>query len=682
MFDRSFLPEAEFEFVLVSDTHYMLDPGPEPVEFTSRRRQSARAERVLRLAGHLPADFVVHLGDLVQEYPETERYRQAMSEARAQLDRCGVRPFQVAGNQDIGDKPDPTMPTGWVTPQSLAAFHDLFGRSWYSWDRRGVHFVVLNSQLLNTTLPEAREQRRWLEADLAAHRDRRIFLFFHLGLFLKEEHEPALGHYDNIAEPDRGWLINLIRQYQVELAFSGHSHFAFFNRIGPTRYYNVVSTSFTRPGFSHLFAAAPPPDQGRDDAPKLGFYLIRGDRAGTSVHFIRTYGNMAPVKPGKSGPYLISRISRELPASPLGLSLLQPLTQTVDLPLVWPSAIRQPVRNDYPFLSCLELGVRQVRLPATDLADPLQRQRLEYLREEGVGLNASWLWAEPFDLAEALRPHEGLLAGVEVQLLGSLWPDEACCRQLRRISLPLSLGPLLPNEPVPGKQHLRSRLGYLHHELGQVNQRLAQSQTPVERALCLVPAQASPWQVITTAPEPAGLSHIGGLDWLVDFATTSERFQLNRAAEAIFALAVWPASRLFFSPLVDLDRTMDVAYGLLDGLHNPRPVFNVVRCLNTLLFSRPESRRPHAAPERAGLKILGLQGPTATLWLLLPEADHPEKVRLHGPALLNLLGQASEARCFFLEQGLSHELNVAAVSSKGLAVEEAMLLRVEPNAAA
>ena len=67
LFDRSFLPEAEIEFVLLSDTHYMLDPGTEALEFESRRLQSARIQSALSLLAALNIPFIVHLGDLVQQ---------------------------------------------------------------------------------------------------------------------------------------------------------------------------------------------------------------------------------------------------------------------------------------------------------------------------------------------------------------------------------------------------------------------------------------------------------------------------------------------------------------------------------------------------------------------------------------------------------------------------------------
>ena len=43
VFDRSFLPEANFEFVVMGDTHYMLDPEAYAPEFDSARFWSDRA---------------------------------------------------------------------------------------------------------------------------------------------------------------------------------------------------------------------------------------------------------------------------------------------------------------------------------------------------------------------------------------------------------------------------------------------------------------------------------------------------------------------------------------------------------------------------------------------------------------------------------------------------------------
>src|SRR5688572_13319078 len=117
----------------------MPDPGPGPQEFESRRHQSARAEHALRLIAALEPAFVVHLGDLVQIPIESSAFQDVAAAAQEQLHRFGLSPRHVAGNQDVGDKPDPTMPTGPVTAAALAAFHNRFGHSWYSWEAGDLH---------------------------------------------------------------------------------------------------------------------------------------------------------------------------------------------------------------------------------------------------------------------------------------------------------------------------------------------------------------------------------------------------------------------------------------------------------------------------------------------------------------------------------------------------------------
>ena len=98
IFDLSLLPEASHQFVVLSDTHYMIDPGSAPLEFESRRHQSARASAALQTAAALPCDFAVHLGDLAQEYPDTPDFERALDEALAQLRESNFAPQHVAGN--------------------------------------------------------------------------------------------------------------------------------------------------------------------------------------------------------------------------------------------------------------------------------------------------------------------------------------------------------------------------------------------------------------------------------------------------------------------------------------------------------------------------------------------------------------------------------------------------------
>ncbi len=620
MFDFSCLRPALHEFIVIADTHYMRDTSGQSVEFDSRRRQTARTEFALRAVAGLGDLPVIHLGDLVQEFPERPGFAQAVDEALAQLSACGVNPRFVPGNHDVGDKPDPTMPADWVTSAYLDDFHRRCGPSWQSWDEAGLHFVTLNSQILNSGLSAEAEQKEWLEADLQAHAGQRIFLFLHLPPFLHNPTETALGHYDNLDEPARSWLLGLIQRHRVEMLFAAHVHWAFYNEIDTTRYYTVPSTAFTRPGFSELFASPPPPEQGRDDAGKLGFYLVRVMEEGSRVHFVRTSGETGSPAPR---PRLLTRTSPDLPASPLGVVLHHPLSRQTETPSIWPSFVRQPVRNDYPMLACLEAGLRHLLVPLSDLADPLQRERLGMLRRQGVMVTARILWRAGLSLVHLLAGGAADCDGVQVDLLGSVSPDDTFANELRgwktSVGLPVTLSCVVPGRAVAGKQHNRAQVGFLPSDLAGLGGWLEAHNLSVGRVLCRMDGSGAAGTIAAQISETGLPETIGGLDWILELPSTASGQRLNRAAEALFALAARPGCRLFVEPFVQLDRTMDVAEGLLDRLCNPTAVFHLLRNLNTLLFSQPAPLTGFSQKVISGAHLLsGMQG-AKSLHLLLSD---------------------------------------------------------------
>jgi len=599
--DRSLLPEADFEFVVLADTHYMLEPGEGPVEFSSRRLQSERADGAWQLAASLGCLDVFHLGDLVQEFPGTENFSSAMTAAIEQCSSHGLEPRFVAGNHDVGDKPDPTMPTRPVTAESLADFHQALGPSWYSLDRGPLHVVVLNSQIMNSSLPEADAQRDWAEGDLEKHSDRRLVVMLHLPPYLDRPTEPSLGHYDTIADPDRGWLLELLKRHEVELLLAAHVHCSFFDQIGSTRFRILNSTSFTRPGFCHMFTSAVPPDQGRDDAPKLGLMLARVRDERIDLHWLRTESRPGSEQPSGTGPgdppaagwqNVLTGTPSTLPNSKLGLALAYPLATRTEIPRAWPSVIRQSVRNDYPLLACLELGVRAVRVPANDLDDPFLASRIEVLRNEQVDVIAGVLWDETLDLPGLIERHGGRVDAWEWQLAGTLNPSESQSEMLSRLQVagvPQVLSRVIPGEIVPGKQHPRTTIGFSIDALAELDEQLARAGVVLDRVVCrlepgpeLADGLAEMIRMIRMI-RAERLESIRGVDWQLQFEGIDDRDSLEWAVMCLLGTAAVPGSRLFIGPLLDMDRTMDVRHGLLDTLCNPRPVFDALRCLNTVL---------------------------------------------------------------------------------------------------
>jgi predicted phosphodiesterase len=570
-FDRCLLPPADLEFAVVADTHYMLDPGDGAVEFESRRRQSDRARLAWEAIARLDPAFVVHMGDLVQEFPGRAGFEQAQAEALAQIDDAGLRDrcHFVAGNHDVGDKPDPTMPTEDVTDASMAAWHDLFGPSWTRWDAGGIRFLVLNSQILNTGLPAEAQQRIWLEAQSREAWPGPTVAFLHLPVYLGEPHEAALGHYDNIAPPARGWLLEQFAALSVVDLFAAHVHWRFVHALpGGGRYWLTPSTSFTRPGFGHLFTAAAAPERGRDDVPKTGFLWVRvvsGDDGDPrlDVHLVRTDDLAA------GGTTLMPPLPRANRGR-LGASSPHVLAPAVRVPVAYPSAVRQPVRNDYPLLACLEMGARRLRLPIEDLADPTQAERVEVLRREGV--RPQWT-ALGVDALRAGLAHLRDGDIVELQVPGTRQPPSGLLDEIPS-TCAKALCPVLPGEVVPGKQHPRTRIGYRPGELADLD-----IAADVELVVRL--DGASPWDDVDALRQVDRplclLAELPGVD----------QWRAAQAAACSVVAAATLGAILLLEPLVDLDRTMDVSHGLLDGLCNPRPAFHTARHLAALLAEAP-----------------------------------------------------------------------------------------------
>jgi len=658
MFDKSYLAPAHFEFVIVSDSHFILDPEPYAIEFDSVREWSQRAEWALKLAVSLESDFVLHLGDLAEENPARENYLEVRHRARAQMQRDGIDPYWVAGNMDIGDKPDATMWTDWVSERTLAIWEQHHSKSWYSFDHGGVHFVVLNSQIINGSLSQAAEQHTWFEQDLDEHVGERIIVFLHMPPFFVDEDEPDKGFYNSLDEPGRSWLTGLMRQHRVELLFSGHTHFRAFNRIDGTRFYVAPSTTTSRAGFSEAFSVAPAPEQGRNDKAKLGFFLVRVNEADTRIHFIRTHGETGPAKTETGWSRFLTRTSPDLAGSPVGIFLRTPLAHQAAGAVAWPSLLRQRVRDDHPFLSCLELGARHVRVPASDLDDELQIKRLALLRAEGVEVTVFWLWSERLNLYECVEGHAEHFDAIELKTPGSLWPSDHCVRELARsashFGKPVTLTPVLPREKTGGKYHPRTRIGYHTNELSELDLRLTKIGVQLDRVLIHIDEGTGPWDTLCTPGKLLPLTSVASLDFVAP---------AHQVAEAVFASATYPGCRLFIDPYVDLDRTNDAVHGLLDRLSNPRPAFHCARMLNTILFAEPTQLSPCDVQVAGPDRVLGLAGEGRRLWLLLPDGSTVDDRSFAG---IDLEGPVS---IFDLEKALSRRY-VSSEREMGAAVAD------------
>jgi len=677
VFDLSLLPEVEVQFIVMSDTHYILPDNVQIGEWAAVGEFSDRTERALRMAGALPHDFAVHLGDVSHEYPETGRSETAFKGALARFEANRLRFYMAAGNMDIGDKPDPTSPADWADAATLRRWQSVFGPSWYSFDHGDVHGVVLNTQIMDGPLAEARVQHDWVEKDLADHSERRLILFLHMPPYFVQPDERGLGFYNSLGPAPRTWLLGLIRRFRIGLVFAGHTHFVALSREGPSRLYVAPSTATSRAGLAEAFTSRAP-DRGRGDVDKLGFFLVRLDREGAGVHLVSTGRDSPASDPSDPRRRVITRLPRELPYGRLGLHASHPLGHYTPGPVIWPSIVRQPVRDDWRLFACLEIGARFLRIPSSDLDAPVERDRVSVLRDEGVEIWPYWIWSESAGVVEDAVSRADRIDGAEIVFPGGILPPATLADDIRRIrkaGIQVSLSTALRVASWAsgqGKYHSRTRVGFLPAEIGQLSARLIELDAHVERVGCRLTKLGSLWPAIEAA---RGLSSpsIGAVDFFLDIPGEDVEENTRLVTEAIAAVATVPGARIVLGPLVDLDRSMDAAFGLLDRLSNPRSTFQVARYLNSLLFGE---RRPPglvSSENGSGGRVIELEQGERSLTLILPGGKTAARGR---PRLMEPDRSGQRITIYELQSGLSLEAAAMGGISRGLEWTEGPVLVV------
>ena len=372
---------AGLRFIVIADSH-IRPPEQEIDAYPSNAWLVQRNEFIVDLCNRIDASFVVHLGDIVHPLPVEDTHVEAIDLAAGVYARLRHPIYFVPGNHDVGDKPDALVSVPAVAEENYPVFEDAWGPSFRSFDVGDVHFVIVDTQVLNSGLAREARQRRWLESDLGAASDagQRIFLFTHYPPFVRDRYENE--HYDNIGEPARSWFVDLLEGNEVEAVFSGHVHTFLYNRHEATDLYVAPSTGFVRPDYSEVAAVRPPVENGRDDPPKLGIFIVDVGVDGYTVSPLRSYGS---VPFGEPLPVAVETVLDQGWESPIGVSLRHGWMTVADFPTAGLDEFtRKRIRNDAPILALLEARIRDVRVPLEDLSTPGGVRRMRDLTSRGM----------------------------------------------------------------------------------------------------------------------------------------------------------------------------------------------------------------------------------------------------------------------------------------------------------
>ncbi len=629
-----------FRFAVIADSHVNPSDEDQISPYESHRLTNTRLAHTVDVLNALAPDFTVHVGDMIHPVPEAVSYPDAVARFKAAVGRLNAPLHLVPGNHDVGDKHADYVPAGEICQPYVELYQRHFGEHFYAFDHGDCHFVVINTSLINSGLAAEARQARWLEDDLRANAGRRTLLFVHYPPFIVSADEH--GHYDNIDEPGRSWLLGLVAQHQLTAVFTGHVHNFFFNQHAGTPIFSLPSTAFVRGDYSELFAVGQPPEHenGRNDVSKLGVLVVDVYEDRLVPQFIRTHDRPEGGAPSVQRDWPQLPPAAEAPGPGLGLDLRYHWGELHQIPYssMLDEFRRKQARNDYPILALWEMGIRSLRVPLDDLIDPASRARMAALAALGSRFTV-FLFGWPTDGQIALlREHRHLMRALELIVKWPLAPDlgDRLDALRERVGVPLHLSRFwsASGQSRDGKQiKLLVDHGFSGAADPAARELLdATRGRGVDALVFRVAADTSFYEGIADA---AGFAARHGVRAQVHVRLASDSpaqarhdAQANgvRALGAAFASRCLPQVDVFLDTLSDVDRGYFPRAGLVDRRFNPKREGQALRNLHGALSELPPLDAPRWVRDPQFLVGTSRMG-SSPLMLVLP---------LGGDALLQL----------------------------------------------
>ena len=608
-----------FSFAIVADSHLTTQ---ETLSFDSGDAYGSKLaamydDLIARVNAMNPA-FVVHLGDITDPVPVSPEFTDSAQAFHKASDIFDMPYYMVPGNHDIGEKIHPALPKindqVSITRHAIEQYEQHFGRQRYSFEHQGCLFLVINTMLLNSKLEEEQEQWGWLEKTLHDNAGKRVFVFAHYPLYLSARDEPDF--YDNIDEPARTRLIELLEIYKVEGYYAGHVHNFFYHHLNGMHQFVLPSTGIIRTDYMELFRTTPTREMGSFDPAKLGFFWV-------------------DVYPDRHVPYLI-RASDELPyrthswnsnGSSVTLDLRMPWCDEVDIPSAWGVEIfeRKHVRNDYPLAALWEMGVTDLRIPIFDLLNPRISNRVKQLSALGHRFTVVMFGLPSEERHAALVDHAAGIKAIEVVALFEQWQEFAApLKELRqRSDFEVYLHAVRPEVEGWTTHH------GMHADLtDEVDWVLSQTDLTdaidgfvfgIRRDMSSIDGYTAVRRGLAGTNYKA-LLHVPCVDmfWVAACNdTVAEKDELARVAEAILLARATPDLSVVIDNFVELDRGYCSCWGLVDRLYNPKDGSRAVTTLNTLL---PQRLRDLTSQETSGGRVLSARCDDGMALLIAPNS--------------------------------------------------------------
>lgn len=638
-----------FSFVVYTDSHLNQSEHESMSPHEVNKLANGRHRHVIDEINRIAPDFAIHLGDLVHPVPVMGIYADAAKRFHEQVSELNCPLHIIPGNHDVGDKPIRWGPAETVSEQSLELWEKHFGPHYHSFSHEGCRFILLNAQIINSGLAAEADQREWLEAKLESAGSERIFVGIHYPPFIHQREE--LEYYDNIAEPGRTWLVDLVERYGVEAMFSGHVHNFWYHTIGKTAFYILPSITFVRHDYSELSRVPPGPEAGRNDAVKLGFMTVDVYERGHLSNPVRSYGKMRlPEEPPHTqGQTLPPLHPLQNHRANLGFDLRQPWAEIVEIP---PNGgldefARKVVRNDYPLLALWEMGIRKVRVPFQDFLDERLRDRMQDLKSIGMEFSIFSYKLPAPELLDLIAAQDSPVSAWELAVPPEEMDDAlsmlAQVKSKSSASLYLSRLRSKDDMETDGQRYYHViNHGYVPSEADSVRELASRNtfRAAADGFVFRVPRERPAYDEILSIGE---LTRDIGISSSVHLrlATSNpagealnDAENANRVAEAMAASVTQPHLSVYVDTLADVDRGYFVRNGIIDRRYNPRLAHSIVRNLYALFDETGGSISPAGFENGNGDQCIGLSNGNLHHLLVLPSSGAkqikvPEPVAPH-----------------------------------------------------
>ncbi len=198
--------KPSFSFIVIGDSRPIDAASPQPRNFL----------KLIDQIRHEKADFLIHTGDAVVGYTNNFNLYVKQYEDFVKVINKLPFPFHLApGNHDHMNR------TG------EKAFKKILKRdSYYAFNHKDSHFIILNTELNRQKGEIAKNQLEWLKEDLRNSRDsKHTFVVMHRPLYSVLNPEGKKGKHLAFTDRRNEYEIrSLMLQYQVDVVFAGHEH--------------------------------------------------------------------------------------------------------------------------------------------------------------------------------------------------------------------------------------------------------------------------------------------------------------------------------------------------------------------------------------------------------------------------------------------------------------------------